>query len=591
MGFINRTLIERVPLFKQCSDRFLEAIILRMSGQVCLAGDYIFKEGDRSREMYFVRSGSVEIIMEIQGVDRTIAELGSYSDYPFFGEISLLLGETRTASARASTKCVLSKLSQQDFFEVLSMFPEEENSLRETATLRLEQDIEREAKLRAKRERKMQQAAAARSARSARAITQPHHQHNHQHNLDPPSESSSRGDDDDDDAHAAPPPHPPTGFLVDSAPPTKAEDRLRHLDQHHIATNTNTTPEVSTLVTAGPTVASAPASDHSVQTRLSRLNSSVVRHSLFVAHGGGKPVGPAGSGPPLMRTSSLNTSGIRPELLALASLSTNANPTPTPPPPATPAVPPSLTVDTAPSSHPGAPAPLILPSPSSSSPPITIIETPPIPVRKISDHDSRRSLGPTPMPYSFDHIAEEDDERSISRLSAVHSRKMSVAEKYAAGTIAKPNSSARMTSPPSPAGPQGMDALAQLRKTRDSQSQSNLNLSVTGMHNRARTSSTGGGAPLSRFGKVGPGHSPMASPKPAPDEDRIPPLTSGSSKEAYLEEKVRSLEGRINEMTRQMATVMAILQQQQQQQRSNSIINSDTTQRGQTAEEQSSNTR
>lgn len=120
MMYIQRTLIERVPLFKQCSDRFLEAMILRMTSQVCLADDYIFKEGDKSREMYFVRSGSVQIIMEIQGVDQVIAEIGSYSDYPFFGEISLLLGETRTASARASTKCVLSKLSQQDFFEVLS---------------------------------------------------------------------------------------------------------------------------------------------------------------------------------------------------------------------------------------------------------------------------------------------------------------------------------------------------------------------------------------------------------------------------------------------------------------------------------------
>ena len=82
MGYINRTLIERVPLFKQCSDRFLEAMILRMTSQVCLAGDYVFKEGSKSREMYFVRSGSVEVIMEIQGVDRTIAEIGSYSEYP-----------------------------------------------------------------------------------------------------------------------------------------------------------------------------------------------------------------------------------------------------------------------------------------------------------------------------------------------------------------------------------------------------------------------------------------------------------------------------------------------------------------------------
>ena len=145
MLHINESLIQRVPLLKQCSDRFLEAIILRMSSQVCLAGDYIFKEGDKSREMYFVRTGSVEIIMEDEhGTEAVIADIHSYSDCPFFGEISLLLGETRTASAKATSKCVLSSLSQEDFFEVLSMFPDEENSLRETASARLQNDIDRE---------------------------------------------------------------------------------------------------------------------------------------------------------------------------------------------------------------------------------------------------------------------------------------------------------------------------------------------------------------------------------------------------------------------------------------------------------------
>ena len=147
MMYLNHTLIQRVPLFKQCTDRFLEAIILRMYSQVCLTNDYVFKEGDKSREMYFVRSGTVEIIMEdgVSGTsDRVIAEIGSFSESPYFGEISLLLGETRTASARAKTKCVFSCLTQHDFFDVLSMFPDEENTLRETATARLEADIQRE---------------------------------------------------------------------------------------------------------------------------------------------------------------------------------------------------------------------------------------------------------------------------------------------------------------------------------------------------------------------------------------------------------------------------------------------------------------
>jgi len=42
--------------------------------------------GDKSRTMYFVRSGSVEISMEdaTTGVENIIAEIGSFSDSPFF---------------------------------------------------------------------------------------------------------------------------------------------------------------------------------------------------------------------------------------------------------------------------------------------------------------------------------------------------------------------------------------------------------------------------------------------------------------------------------------------------------------------------
>ena len=61
-------------------------MILRMTSQVCLTNDYVFKEGDKSREMYFVRSGTVQILREVQGQEQRIAEIGSYSDFPFFGQ-------------------------------------------------------------------------------------------------------------------------------------------------------------------------------------------------------------------------------------------------------------------------------------------------------------------------------------------------------------------------------------------------------------------------------------------------------------------------------------------------------------------------
>ena len=46
--YIHASLVQRVPFFRCCSDRFLEAAILRMVPQVVLEGDYVYREGDKS---------------------------------------------------------------------------------------------------------------------------------------------------------------------------------------------------------------------------------------------------------------------------------------------------------------------------------------------------------------------------------------------------------------------------------------------------------------------------------------------------------------------------------------------------------------
>jgi CRP-like cAMP-binding protein len=479
MLYINRTLVERVPLFKQCSDRFLEAMILRMSSQVCLAGDFVFKEGDKSREMYFVRSGSVEIIMEITGVDRTIAEIGSYSDYPFFGEISLLLGETRTASARASTKCVLSKLSQLDFFEVLSMFPEEENSLRETATMRLEQDIEREQKMIAKRERGKQ--------RQEEAKARKRETHTGGEGEGEPVERSKSG---------IKPPQQEEG-----AQQSKAENRLRTMEGGGIIS-----PPSAASITTTPSPLPSDAQQN--QTRLSRLNSSVVRHSLFATHGAGATTG-------IQRVNSVTATSAPPQ-------SSSPPPASTPAPAATPAA-----------STEGAAAA----APTAAAPPE---------VRQ--------------RQYTFEQIAEEEEgsqshnssHAAIVRSSPIHlpnshNRKMSVAEKHA---LLMPGAQKMMT-PPSP-GASPMDALHALKKSRD-MSQSHISSAgSTPTHARQRTQGASAMAKLVRMAT----RESIGSPKP--DDER----NLGAYPSSMLEEQVRTMQLTIDSLTKQMAAMIALQQNQ-----------------------------
>jgi cyclic nucleotide-binding protein/FHA domain-containing protein len=63
------------------------------------AGDRIYREGDPGVEMFIVQSGAVEIFRDLGGRSQVLAVMEKGD---FFGEMSVLEGTARTASARAA---------------------------------------------------------------------------------------------------------------------------------------------------------------------------------------------------------------------------------------------------------------------------------------------------------------------------------------------------------------------------------------------------------------------------------------------------------------------------------------------------------
>ena len=61
-------------------------------------GETVFDEGDRGVDLYVIQSGRIEISRAVPGGRRVVADLGPGE---FFGEMSVVLGETRTARAVA----------------------------------------------------------------------------------------------------------------------------------------------------------------------------------------------------------------------------------------------------------------------------------------------------------------------------------------------------------------------------------------------------------------------------------------------------------------------------------------------------------
>ncbi len=95
-------------------------MVQRIRSLIVLKGDYLCYKGDVSTEMFFIRTGSVEIrITDADtGDEKTVAILYSGST---IGEISVILQDKRTAAVRARENCELAVLTADDFFEILTV--------------------------------------------------------------------------------------------------------------------------------------------------------------------------------------------------------------------------------------------------------------------------------------------------------------------------------------------------------------------------------------------------------------------------------------------------------------------------------------
>ncbi len=76
-------------------------------------GNAIFKEQDKdSKKMYFIDSGRVKIVKKVGDSEATLAILDAGD---FFGEMTLITGNKRVASAVALTDCKLRTMDKETF--------------------------------------------------------------------------------------------------------------------------------------------------------------------------------------------------------------------------------------------------------------------------------------------------------------------------------------------------------------------------------------------------------------------------------------------------------------------------------------------
>jgi CRP/FNR family cyclic AMP-dependent transcriptional regulator len=115
-------LLRSVPLFADLEEEELERFSRVAVPRSFPAGTRVFHEGDRSDACYIVREGSFRVTREhSDGRAITLATLGPGE---VFGELAMLDGDTRSASAEALSDGELLALPATDVRSLLARHPE-----------------------------------------------------------------------------------------------------------------------------------------------------------------------------------------------------------------------------------------------------------------------------------------------------------------------------------------------------------------------------------------------------------------------------------------------------------------------------------
>ncbi|XYI01359.1 cyclic nucleotide-binding domain-containing protein [Sorangium sp. So ce1128] len=86
-----------------------------------MVGEVVIRQGAAGHELFIVQSGEVSVIVGREG--GSTAEVARLGPGKFFGEMSLMTGEPRSATIQAVSDCELVKVDKEAFQEILAAAP------------------------------------------------------------------------------------------------------------------------------------------------------------------------------------------------------------------------------------------------------------------------------------------------------------------------------------------------------------------------------------------------------------------------------------------------------------------------------------
>jgi len=114
-------LVAQTPMFSSLDEQAL-ALLAELTKEIVVpAGQYLFRAGEKGDSLYIIARGAVHVLVEAEGEPLVVDVLGGGD---IIGEMALLTGAPRTASARAATSVTLGQIKRDDFERLMGSEPE-----------------------------------------------------------------------------------------------------------------------------------------------------------------------------------------------------------------------------------------------------------------------------------------------------------------------------------------------------------------------------------------------------------------------------------------------------------------------------------
>ncbi len=116
---LTKKLLDKIPIFSYSSNELKDILLLSLKARTFDPKSVIARAGHKGKEIFFISKGQVEIRKPETEDFSFILKSGDY-----FGDLSLITGEFRTANATATEFCEIFVLNREDFLKIKEEYPE-----------------------------------------------------------------------------------------------------------------------------------------------------------------------------------------------------------------------------------------------------------------------------------------------------------------------------------------------------------------------------------------------------------------------------------------------------------------------------------